>query len=187
MPSFAPNSYIHASQCGIVRLNKQTAPNEIAGLCTDGLSFCLCFVLIGKDKQKISLIHTAMEANEQAIIDECQHVGYPCEVFVLKGIFYANPFYENFRITRTDLHSRLDTAVKDLPITINNTHLDKATFAATVNRAGEIALIQTMFGTKHPQVELRTAINLINVYNKSGLYHGLDINLIVKTGQQCLS
>ncbi len=137
------NRYIKATQNAIVRLDPQTTPNEVEGLCTDRVRACVGFIFIGKTNSRISLIHTDLAVKEETILQESQWVGYPCQLTMIRGCMYIDKQYETTNQLTTKFLPRLNKLLKENYVgieLISDSYLAKSG-AFIVNRQGVIELI----------------------------------------------
>ena len=175
------SNYIKATQSGIVRMDCDTFPIELEGLCTDGLNTCFCFIIISNTKKRFSLVHTATEADANEIIKECLWVGGSCIIYIIKGSYYNNEEREKFRIEQTTLVSRLEALVTKnaYPIKLDYQYITIPAFSVSVSRKGSITILEKFdinfsLATKDcssPHNVYRNAINMLNVHS----FHALDL------------
>jgi hypothetical protein len=86
-------SFLYATQGGVVRVDEAVSHSQIGGICSDGMSHCVCLIVIGPgepDHRKMSLLHTDLAFTDDALSPEREWVGTPCMVIVVKGSMYID-------------------------------------------------------------------------------------------------
>ncbi|MEW5314497.1 MAG: hypothetical protein WDW38_005992 [Sanguina aurantia] len=104
-------TYLKASQSAVVRLDRNTDPG-IGGLCTDGMSACVCMIFQNPDG-RMALTHTDLTVSGKSMLREVEWVGPPCSVTVVRGCHYGDPAKERQYQFRSFWVPHMEKAIKD--------------------------------------------------------------------------
>lgn len=104
------DTYIKATQCAVVRLDKNTDPG-IGGLCTDGMSACICMIFQNPNG-RTSLTHTDLTLSDKSMQREVEWVGAPCSVTIVRGNHYGDPVKEEQYEFRSFWIPYMEAAIK---------------------------------------------------------------------------
>jgi len=161
--------YLNVTQAGTLRLDSQSTPMEVAGLCSQDFYQCIAIIISNENKTRISFTHTDLVFSEQAVIDECQWIGEPCNITLIQGAQYATYSSDETESLQSSYLPRLKNAIslQGMKCTIDLHLYNANAFAVSISRYGEISTFVTRvsdFGKQASHIDYRHAVNMMNLW-----------------------
>lgn len=166
------DSYIEVTQDGIVRIMSDTATN-LQGIYTEGLETCLAFIVVGKNRKSLSMIHATNKLSPDSLKNEFKLHG-EIEFWTIA----YNPTRYPKKIYDEQLQLRLARFIEEIEEVAKGKVLKKEGVLhfyeakkgfVYVNRNGVIEINNKPMNIISPKnKELRHNINIVNNYFLTG-------------------